>query len=159
MECRTRDGFLMTENSRPAVLLVEDCQEDVEALTRAMKVAGWQYPLFHCWNGDAALDYLFRRGAYAVPATAPRPALVLLDLNLPGADGLELLRAIKSDEALRSIPVAVMTTSGDERDITRSYRAGANCYLQKPIDPDRLVAVLRNIRIFWFETALLPRTE
>jgi DNA-binding response OmpR family regulator len=149
----------MTDYPDPVVLLVEDCQEDVEAIARAHRLAEWNVTLIHCWSGDEALDYLHRRGAYAHPARSPRPAFVLLDLNLPGTDGLDLLRSIKNVETLKSIPVAVMTTSSDERDILRSYQAGANCYLQKPCDSRELAVILRNIRLFWFETALLPRTE
>ncbi len=149
----------MSDNVNPVVLLVEDCQEDVEAISRALRLAEWDCPLVHCWTGDEAVDYLCRRGAYADPAQSPRPGFVLLDLNLPGTDGLDLLRSMKGDTVLQSIPVAVLTTSGDERDIARCYRAGANCYIQKPGDPARLVAALRNIRLFWFETAHLPRTE
>src|SRR4051812_31919488 len=97
--------------------LVEDSPEDYEATGRALRKAGLSNPIFRCEDGEEALDYLFQRGAYSNPANAPRPGIVLLDLNLPGTDGREVLSAVKSEESLRSIPVVVLTTSTDDRDV------------------------------------------
>jgi len=113
-----------TLSSQP-ILLVEDSPEDFEATQRAFRKSGLKNPLVRCEDGDQALDYLYRRGEYADPARSPRPGVVLLDLNLPGTDGRQVLSEIKGDERLRDIPVVVLTTSADERDITACYRAGA----------------------------------
>lgn len=141
------------------LLIVEDSPEDLEATLRALRKTGSEHPIAHCGDGDEALDYLHRRGRYAATGLAPRPALVLLDLNLPGTDGREVLGEIKSSETLRSIPVVVFTTSGDARDVDACYRAGANGYVQKPVRVDELVTALQRIEDFWFGVARLPTLE
>ena len=104
----------MNATPNQPILLVEDSPEDFETTRRAFRKAGLKNPILHCPDGDTALDFLFRRGAHA---DAPRPGLVLLDLNLPGTDGREVLQEMKRDEELRCIPVIVLTTSSDERDV------------------------------------------
>jgi CheY-like chemotaxis protein len=141
------------------MLIVEDTPEDLEATLRALRKTSCEHPIVHCADGDEALDYLYRRGRYAAPALAPRPALVLLDLNLPGTDGREVLAEIKANDPLRSIPVVVFTTSGDLRDVDACYRAGANGYLQKPVRVDDLVTALQRLEDFWFGVARLPTPE
>ncbi len=138
------------------IMTVEDSPEDYEALIRAFSKAGISNPLIHCEDGDEALDYLFRRGRFQDPARSPRPALLLLDLNLPGMDGREVLRTVKADEVLCTIPVVVLTTSDAEDDIAKCYADGANSYIQKPIDLKGLVLALKRLSDFWFDTALLP---
>ena len=93
--------------------------------------------MLHCASGDDALDFLYHRGRYT-PATAPRPGIILLDLNLPGTDGREVLAEIKAEHGLADIPVVVLTTSADQRDVEACYQAGANSYVQKPVDLDAL---------------------
>ena len=104
------------------------------ATLRAFKKAGLANPVFACVNGDDALDFLYRRGPYAGPGNAPRPSLILLDLNMPGTDGREVLSDIKNNESLKTIPVIVLTTSSDARDIESCYQSGANSYVTKPVD-------------------------
>lgn len=145
-------------SSQP-ILLVEDSPEDFEATQRAFRKSGLKNPLVRCEDGDQALDYLHRRGGYADPARSPRPGVVLLDLNLPGTDGRQVLSEIKSDERLRDIPVVVLTTSADQRDITACYRAGANSYIQKPVDIDGFMKAIERLNGYWFEVVILPKGE
>jgi two-component system, response regulator len=149
----------MTTGPHQVILLVEDSPEEYEATVRALKKAGLANPIVRCEDGDEALDYLFRRGRYADPAAAPRPGIVLLDLNLPGTDGREVLAAVKADDDLRSIPVVVLTTSTDERDIERCYQAGANSYVKKPVDLGGFMTAVQRLRDYWFEVVILPRGE
>ena len=114
----------MSLSNHCTILLVEDSPEDYEATVRALRRAGLHNPLFRCEDGDQALDFLFQRGVFADPAVAPRPAIILLDLNMPGTDGHEVLRQLKADEHLKTIPVIVLTTSDDERDIQAGRAAG-----------------------------------
>jgi two-component system, response regulator len=148
----------MTPSPQP-ILLVEDSPEDTEATLRALKKAGLANPIHHCDDGDDALDFLYQRGKHAGPDTAPRPSVILLDLNLPGTDGREVLTEIKKDEQLKTIPVVVLTTSTDERDVQGCYRAGANSYVRKPVDLEGFLAAIRRMTDFWFEVVILPRKE
>ena len=107
-------------------------------------------------DGEAALEFLFRRGQHA---GAPRPDLVLLDLNLPRRNGQEVLRAVKADDGLKTIPVIVLTTSRADEDVLSSYRDHANCFISKPLDVDEFSAVVRSIESFWLGTARLPPAQ
>ena len=140
-----------------AILVVEDSPEDFEATIRVLARAGLANPIFRCGDGDEALDFLFQRGAYSDPVLAPRPSVILLDLNLPGTDGREVLAEIKRDDVLKLIPVIVLTTSSDERDIERCYSVGANSYVKKPVDLAGFVNAIQRIKDFWFEIVLLPK--
>ena len=139
------------------ILIVEDSPEDYEALERAFRSPGMKNPLFRCEDGDEALDFLFRRGAYTDPERAPRPGLMLLDLNMPGTDGRDVLREIKAAPDLKIIPVVVMTTSADERDIDDCYDFGANSYVVKPVDLGKFVEAVQRLRDYWFEIVVLPK--
>jgi CheY-like chemotaxis protein len=139
------------------ILLVEDSPEDFETTERAFRRSGLKNPIFRCADGDEALDYLHRRGRYAEPEKAPRPGVILLDLNLPGTDGREVLAEIKNDPHLKQIPVIVLTTSNDERDIEACYRCGANSYIQKPVDLDGFMKAIERLNDYWFEVVILPR--
>jgi CheY-like chemotaxis protein len=141
------------------ILLVEDSPEDYEATLRAFRKSGLRNTIQRCEDGEEALDYLFRRGRYADPASSPRPGVILLDLNLPGTDGRQVLTEVKSDETLKEIPVLVLTTSSDERDISACYRAGANSYIQKPVDVDGFVKAIERLNGYWFEVVILPKGE
>ena len=145
-------------HSQP-ILLVEDSPEDFEATLRAFRKSGLKNTVLRCEDGDAALDYLHRRGEYADPARSPRPGVILLDLNLPGTDGRQVLNEIKGSEHLRDIPVVVLTTSADERDITACYRAGANSYIQKPVDIDGFMKAIERLNGYWFEVVILPKGD
>lgn len=144
--------------SRPqTILVVEDSDDDYYATARAFKKAGLSNPVQRCTNGDQALDYLFRRGDYADAVRAPTPGLILLDLNLPGTDGREVLRVLKRDPVLHKIPVVVLTTSSAEQDIQRCYDYGANSYVQKPVDLAGFVTAMTRLKEYWFEVAILPK--
>jgi len=142
----------------PTILLVEDNKDDYEATVRSFKEAHFDNPIHWCKGGKDALDYLKREGKYAGDATLARPALVLLDLNMPGIDGRKTLAVIKENQSLKKIPVVILTTSADERDIEQCYELGASTYIQKPVDFDGLVDAIGRIKDYWFGIALLPRT-
>ncbi len=141
------------------ILLVEDSPEDYEATVRAFNRSGLKNPIIRCEDGDEALDYLFRRGRHADAQESPRPGVILLDLNLPGTDGREVLQEIKRHEQLRQIPVIVLTTSTDERDVDACYQAGANSYIQKPVDIDGFIRAIERLNGYWFEVVVLPRGD
>lgn len=135
------------------ILLVEDNPGDVE-LTREGLAEGKIYNnLWVAENGEQALDFLYRRGDHS---NAPRPDLILLDLNLPGTTGHEVLEVIKDDPELRAIPVVILTSSGAEEDIARSYNLHANCYVTKPVDFNQFSKVVRSVESFWFTVVKLP---
>jgi len=138
------------------ILVVEDSPEDFEATSREFRKAGLANPLVLCVDGDSALDYLHRRGAYQDPDLSPRPGVVLLDLHLPGTDGREVLSEIKHDPELRDIPVIVLATSGDERDIERCYADGANSHVQKPVDVEGFNKALERMQDCHFAITLVP---
>jgi CheY-like chemotaxis protein len=136
------------------VLLVEDDPGD-ELITRdAFEENKVRNALHVARDGEEALDFLYRRGQFA---DAPRPGLVLLDLNLPKYDGREVLARIKSDPELMLIPVVILTTSEAEEDIVRSYQLHANAYVTKPVDFDRFLGVVRQIDDFFVSVVRLPR--
>ena len=141
------------------ILLVEDSPEDFETTVRSLHKAGLKNPIVRCVDGDDALDYLFQRGEYGSPASVPRPGIVLLDLNLPGTDGREVLEEVKKDPTLKAIPIVVLTTSSDERDIEKCYQLGANSYIQKPVDLDGFMKSMARMKDYWFEVVILPKTE
>src|SRR6187200_1898220 len=136
-------------NKLQSILLVEDSPEDRAATERAFARAGYTHEIRSCEDGDEALDYLHRRGNYADPAVAPRPGLILLDLNLPGTDGRQVLEEVKTDDQLREIPIVILTTSADAQDIQSSYRAGANGYVQKSLDQAELYETARKLKAYW----------
>lgn len=146
----------MQADTLQIILIVEDSDDDFIATIRAFKKANLLNPIQRCSNGDQALDYLFQRGEFT-PDSAPRPGLVLLDLNLPGTDGREVLGIIKSDLNLRKIPVIVLTTSDAREDIHRCYDAGANSYVKKPVDLVGFVEAMARLKEYWLGVAVLPK--
>lgn len=130
------------------ILLVEDSPEDREVTLRVIKKAGLPNPVFCCEDGDKALDFLYHRGEYADPARAPRPGVILLDLNMPGTDGREVLRVVKQDPNLKAIPVVVLTTSLDDRDIDAISQSGANSYIVKPVEIDGVVRAVQRLESY-----------
>jgi two-component system response regulator len=142
-----------------SILLVEDNEDDYEATCRAFKKANLCNQIDWCKSGRDALDYLKREGAYKDVRKVMRPGLVLLDLNMPGLDGRRTLEAIKQDDALKRIPVIILTTSSDERDIEACYQSGANTYVQKPVSFDGLIEAIKRLKAYWFEIALLPKED
>lgn len=142
--------------SLPTILLVEDSTDDYDAAMRSFKAAHLDNPVHWCKSGKEALDYLKHEGTYAQAPAGAKPALVLLDLNMPGIDGRKVLAIAKQDPALKKIPIVVLTTSSDERDVTQCYELGASTYIQKPVDFDGLIGAVNRIKDYWFGIALLP---
>jgi CheY-like chemotaxis protein len=138
------------------ILLVEDNPGDVDLAREAMENGKVRNTLHVVGDGEAAMAFLRRKGEYA---DAPRPDLVLLDLNLPKKDGQEVLAEIKSDDNLKCIPVVILTTSKSEEDISKSYNLHANCYITKPIDLRRFIEAVQAIEEFWFTIVKLPPNE
>ncbi len=144
---------MQTKHSEIEILLVEDSPADVRLTIEALKETKAVNHMNVVGNGIKAMDFLYKRGAYA---TAPRPDLVLLDLNLPGKDGREVLEEIKADPDLRRIPVVVLTTSQAEEDVLRAYNTHCNCYIAKPLDFQQFTAAVKSIEDFWLSTVRLP---
>jgi chemotaxis family two-component system response regulator Rcp1 len=142
------------ENATPIeILLVEDSPGDVRLTQEALRDAKVQNNLHIASDGIEATAFLWRQGKYA---NAPRPDLILLDLNLPKKGGREVLEEIKQDPSLKSIPVVILTTSAAEEDILRSYQLHANCYITKPVDLDQFLKVVKTIDSFWLAIVKLP---
>jgi CheY-like chemotaxis protein len=135
---------------------VEDSPEDFETTQRAFRRSGLKNPILRCADGDEALDFLFQRGSHA---DSPRPGVILLDLNLPGTDGREVLSEIKANDDLKQIPVIVLTTSADERDVQACYQAGASSYIQKPVDVEGFMKAIERLNDYWFEVVILPKGQ
>jgi CheY-like chemotaxis protein len=134
-----------------------DDDADDRMLTRdALEESRVMNDLYFVEDGEELMDYLNRRGKYADPAPAPRPGLILLDLNMPRKDGREALREIKADPNLRRIPIVIMTTSKAEEDVYRSYDLGANSFITKPVTFERLVELMRTLGQYWIEFVELP---
>jgi two-component system, chemotaxis family, response regulator Rcp1 len=135
------------------VLLVEDSPGDVRLTREALSEANPAIRLHVATDGTEAIAFLYREGAHA---SAPRPELILLDLNLPKMDGREVLAQLKSDDKLKSIPIIILTTSEAEADIAKSYQLHANCYLSKPVQLDAFENLVTSINDFWLTKTKLP---
>lgn len=146
--------------SEQPVLIIEDNDDDFEATTRALKSASsfsMKNAIVRFDNGMSALEYLRREGKYSDVNLSPRPGIILLDLNMPGISGQEVLLEIKSNEFLRDIPVVILTTSDNEKDVEECYKAGANTYIKKPVNIDNFFAAIKRLSEYWFELAILPK--
>ena len=152
----TRQHGGMVQRGAVPILLVEDNVQDIEITRRAFKKGRLMNELFVVRDGEEALDYLFRRGRYQDPRLSPRPGLILLDVNLPKVSGLDVLRRIKEDQALRKIPVVVLTVSERAEDIECAYDFGGNTYIQKPVEFERFLRVINAIQDYWITIATLP---
>src|SRR5438094_3876380 len=153
---RTEEVSFMNEETYGVpidILLVEDNPGDVRLTVEALKEGKVLNTLSVARDGVEALAFLRKAGKHG---DAPRPDLILLDLNLPKKDGREVLAEIKADESLKRIPVVVLTTSQAEQDIIRSYSLYANCYITKPVDLDQFITVLQSIEDFWLTIVKLP---
>lgn len=147
----------MKEPTRSAeILYVEDNPADVRLTMEALKENKVRTNLHVAKDGEEAMEFLQRRGRYR---EAPRPDLILLDLNLPRKDGREVLAEIKKDPKLTSIPVVVITSSKAEEDIAKSYQLHANCYVTKPVDLMQFLSVIRTVEGFWLSVVTLPPRE
>jgi CheY-like chemotaxis protein len=140
----------MTE-SIVEILLVEDNQNDVDLAVRALRKNNFANTIQVVRDGAEALDFLFCTGDYSnrIDQACRRPKVVLLDLKLPKVDGLEVLKRMKADETTRTIPVVMMTSSNEERDVVESYRLGVNSYIVKPVDFDQFTEAVRQLGLYW----------
>lgn len=131
------------------VMLIEDNIDHAELVIRTLEEHRIGNHVHHFLDGQSALDYLFRQGEYAEPAQAPRPHVILLDLRLPRVDGIDVLKTIKADEGLKSIPVIVLTTSEAEKDVAKAYYNHANSYLVKPVGFEDFKKLMDNLGFYW----------
>jgi CheY-like chemotaxis protein len=136
------------------VLMAEDNKHDVVAARRAWKQHHIKNPLHVVKDGEECLDYLYRRGQYSEPGSAPRAGILLLDVNMPKMNGLAVLQQIRSDDNLRRLPVVVLTTSDLEEDRLRSYDLGANAFIRKPVGFDNFSNAMKMTNLFWELTEL-----
>lgn len=148
-ERRSHMVVLMADDDADDRMLVKDAWEESRLLNELRFVE----------DGEELLDYLNQRGAYAAPAEAPRPGLILLDLNMPRKDGREALAAIKANTELRSIPILILTTSQAEEDIMRVYDLGASSFITKPVTLESLVNMMKTLSHYWFEIVQLPLSK
>jgi CheY-like chemotaxis protein len=131
------------------ILLVEDNPDDIDITKRAIKEAKIINKFWIARDGQEALDFLQHNGAYSDPATSPKPGLILLDINLPKLNGVDVLRTIKQDPNLRRIPVVMLTVSKRDEDIINSYDNGCSSFIQKPVNFDNFIAVVKEISLYW----------
>jgi CheY-like chemotaxis protein len=149
------------KEDKPAILLVvEDSDEDFEALSRIIvQVCTFPLTVLRCLSGDDALDLLNREGEYHSFSDDSKPGLILLDLNLPGTDGREVVGIIKQSATLKTIPVIIISTSANPKDIEDCYQFGANSYMLKPIDINDLRISMKMMLDYWFQVAILPASS
>jgi CheY-like chemotaxis protein len=148
---------MSVSKAMPITILMADDDPDDRQLTKEALIEGRLInEIRFVENGEEMMDYLRRTGRYAPPAESPRPGLILLDLNMPRKDGRTVLKEIKSDPALRTIPVVVLTTSKADEDVYRSYDLGVNSYIVKPVTFEALVDILVTLEKYWFEIVELP---
>lgn len=139
------------------IILMADDDEDDRLLTRdALEENRILNDLYCVEDGEELMDYLYQRGDYSDPNSAPRPTLILLDLNMPRKDGREALEEIKNDPNLRSIPVVVLTTSQAEEDILKTYDLGVSSFITKPVDFQSMVQIMKTLGDYWFQIVQLP---
>ena len=138
-------------------MIVEDSDEDFETLSRIIdRVSSFSIDIQRCIDGDDALDFLNREGDYSAMSDGLNPELILLDLNLPGTDGREVLAAIKNSQKLKTIPVVVISTSANPQDIEASYQLGVNSYMLKPMNITELNHSVQILLEYWFQVIVLP---
>ena len=146
----------MSELQQVEILMAEDNPKDAEMTQRALRKHNLGNRLYWVKDGAEALDFVFCRGAYAAREPSYPPKLILLDIKMPKVDGIEVLRQLKADAATRVIPVVVMTSSNEERDVVESYRLGANSYIVKPVDFPAFLDVVAKIGFYWVLTNRVP---
>lgn len=145
--------FLKNTKEKPRVLLVEDNPGDIRLTQEALKESKMDIHLDVVTDGEQAVDFLMKRGRFT---EAVRPHIVLLDLNLPKKNGIEVLKEVKANDSLKKIPIIVLTTSDADHDISKAYSLHANCYLLKPVDFDDFAKAIRLIEAYWFNSVQLP---
>jgi len=141
------------------ILMADDDPDDRQLTKEALEEGRLINDIRFVENGEELMDYLHKRAKYAPPVEAPRPGLILLDLNMPRKDGRTVLKEIKGDPALRTIPVVVLTTSKADEDVYRSYDLGVNSYIVKPVTFEALVDILQTLEKYWFEIVELPPSQ
>jgi len=141
------------------ILLVEDNQDDMDLALHALKREKLANNIYVARDGEEALDFLFCRGAFAHRSFDHPPKMMLLDLKLPKVDGMEVLRQAKSDPRTKTIPVVIMTSSKEERDLVAGYNLGANSYIQKPVDFDQFRETVKSVGLYWLVTNQPPVVE
>jgi CheY-like chemotaxis protein len=146
------------EKRRPnlVILMADDDLDDCLLAREALAESVIVHTLNFVHDGEELMDYLYRKGEYSHKDLAPRPDLILLDINMPKKDGIEALKEMKADEQLRLIPVVILTTSVAQEDIFQSYQLGANSYITKPVTFKGLVEVMQTLKRYWFDTVDLP---
>lgn len=153
---------LNMEQYQVEILLVEDNPHEAELTILSLKKHHLANRLMHIDDGAMALDFIFSRGSYSDNKLLPRPKLILLDLKLPKVDGLEVLRQIKADERTRVIPVVILTSSKEERDVIESYKLGVNSYIVKPVNFDTFAKAIAELGFYWLllnQEPFLPKAE
>ena len=145
--------FARNSKQKPRVLLVEDNPGDIRLTQEALKESTVEIALDVVTDGEQAIDFLLKRNKFV---DAQRPHVILLDLNLPKKNGIEVLKEVKTHDSLKKIPVIVLTTSDADHDISKAYSFNANCYILKPVDFDDFAKVIRLIEVYWFNTVQLP---
>jgi CheY-like chemotaxis protein len=138
-----------------SILMVDDDEEDFILVNEALKSKQLKVDLYWAEDGDEAMNFLFRRGEYA---NAPTPNLILLDLNMPGKNGLEVLRDLKAHVGLRKIPVVILTSSKDQRNVSRGYNIGASSFMLKPLSFDEMADAMQSLCEYWFALVQLPKS-
>jgi CheY-like chemotaxis protein len=146
----------MKKRDTMVILMADDDADDRQLTREALEESHLTNELRFVENGEQLMDYLLHRGAFREPSAAPRPGVILLDLNMPRKDGREALKEIKTNPDLRGIPVVVLTTSKAEEEIVRSYDQGANSFITKPVTFQGLVEVMKGLGQYWFEIVELP---
>ena len=139
----------------PLILLVEDTEDDVYLTTRALRSEG-PVDVVVARNGPEALDFLFRRGSYADRDPGREPRVVLLDINMPRLNGIEVLRRLRADERTRLLPVVMLSSSAEERGVVECYAGGANSYLQKPVETSSFREMVQQVRAYWLGVNVPP---
>ncbi len=141
------------------ILMADDDEDDRLMAKEALQEARLANDIHFVYDGEELMDYLHHRGKYEGGINAPRPGLILLDLNMPRKDGREALKEIKADDDLKQIPIVVLTTSKADEDIYRSYNFGVNSYITKPVSFEGLVEVMKALSLYWFKIVQLPAGE
>ena len=141
------------------VMLIEDNADHAELIIRTLEEHRITNKVRHFLDGQSALDYLFQRGEFSDPAVNARPHVILLDLRLPRVDGIDILKAIKTDESLKCIPVVILTTSEAEKDVTKAYHNHANSYLVKPVGFEEFKDLMDNLGFYWLSWNTNPKMD
>ena len=149
----------MSEHNAVEILIVEDTPEDLELALRALRKANLTNQIQVARDGAEAIEFLFAQGKYSGRKVEDGPKVILLDLKLPKIDGMEVLRRVKSDPRTRAIPVVVLTSSKEQRDVVESYQLGVNSYIVKPVNFERFVAAVQDLGMYWLLLNQPPKLD